>query len=160
VDYQKKADEAAWEWAADKASAAYCCKNNQGNYRVEMSINPDFLGEVSLYFSEGEKEVHVQPAHAGTVFAVKGTVLYYAEFHRMTSGCALVAYDLVAKKRLWKTDLEGLGPISHSKYFNAVTLDLDEDALCVRGKESAGNYIEYVDRKTGKTVGHKVFPRK
>ena len=27
----------------------------------------------------------------------------------------------------------------------------------VRGFESAGKYVEYVDMKTGKTLGHRVF---
>jgi hypothetical protein len=70
-----------------------------------------------------------------------------------------VAWDLKAKKQLWKTNLKGLGGIIHFQYHNAVNLDLDGQAVRVRGKESAGRYIEYVDRKTGKTVGHKVYPK-
>jgi hypothetical protein len=41
-----------------------------------------------------------------------------------------------------------------------VNLDLEKQAVCVRGNESAGRYIEYVDLRTGKTVGHKVYPKK
>jgi hypothetical protein len=36
---------------------------------------------------------------------------------------------------------------------------LSPRVILVRGNESAGKYIEYVDAKTGKTVGHKVFEK-
>ena len=39
-------------------------------------------------------------------------------------------------------------------------LDLDGDAVRVFSQESAGKYVEYVDLKDGKTVGHKVFTDK
>ena len=54
--------------------------------------------------------------------------------------------------------LKGIGPVTHSKYSNEVWLGvLDADTLIVHGNESFGKYVEIVDRKTGKTVGHKVF---
>jgi hypothetical protein len=65
----------------------------------------------------------------------------------------------VAAGELWKTRLKGLGPIAHKDYRNDVNLGLEKYAVCVRGKEAFGNYIEFVDRKTGKTVGHKVYPK-
>jgi hypothetical protein len=94
------------------------------------------------------------------MFVVEGKVLYYADYMASRTGCELIAYDLAKKEQLWKMALKGLGPIPHFKYHNAVTLGPAGDALLVHGHESAGNYIEYVDRKTGKTVGHKAFPNK
>jgi hypothetical protein len=64
---------------------------------------------------------------------------------------------LQEKKQLWKVRLKGVKVGAHSRYSNAVTLDLDGDTLCVHGKESAGNYIEYVSCKSGKTLGNRVF---
>jgi hypothetical protein len=61
---------------------------------------------------------------------------------------------------LWKHGLRGLGGIGHSKYSNAVHVANDGKVIKVYGKESAGNYLEYVDAKTGKTVGHKIFEKK
>jgi hypothetical protein len=157
VDYQKKADGVAWEWDAAKAGAAYSLRQHDGPYRVEVLPKPGPRGEVVIRFVEDGRQVYALEAHTATVFVVKGPVLYHADFHPRATGCALVAYDLRQGKQLWRTTLHGMGQIAHSKYYNAVTLDLDGDALCVRGKESAGNYVEYVHRKTGRTVGHKVF---
>jgi len=59
----------------------------------------------------------------------------------------VVAIDRSTGKTLWKTDLKGLGPIAHSKYRNAVRLEvLDGDAIQVFGKESSGRYVEIVSR--------------
>jgi hypothetical protein len=38
-------------------------------------------------------------------------------------------------------------------------LDLMDDAVHVLGNEAAGKYIEYLDVKTGKTVGHKIVEK-
>ena len=50
----------------------------------------------------------------------RGGVLYRAEFHPHASGCAVAAYDLKVRRQLWRSELRGLGPVDHSKYFNAV----------------------------------------
>ena len=84
---------------------------------------------------------------------------YRAEFHPHASGCAVVAYDLKARRQIWRSELKGLGPVDHSKYFNAVRVEpLSDEVLAIYGKESAGRYVEIVSLKTGRTVGHKVFP--
>jgi hypothetical protein len=106
---------------------------------------------------KGGAAVHSFEGHTGTVFAVRDDFLYYADFSRASTGCRVVAYDLRARKQLWKARLKGLGPIAHKDYRNAVSLDLDKYAVCVRGNECLGRYIEYVDLRTGKTVGHKVY---
>jgi len=38
-------------------------------------------------------------------------------------------------------------------------LDVDEVAVRIVGMESSGRYVEYVDRETGRSVGHKSFPK-
>jgi hypothetical protein len=91
---------------------------------------------------------------------VRGKVLYYADYNPYTTSCAVVAYDLENRKQLWNTSLQGLGPIEHTVYHNAVQIGFDGGALCVYGQESAGKYVEYVDLKEGKTVGHKIFTDK
>jgi hypothetical protein len=158
-DYQKKADEAPWVWSDERATAADSAKRLTGDYRAEVKPTDAFRHADIRVLKDGVV-AHTLGGHTRTVFAVRDDVLYYADFRPITSGCAVVAYDLKAKKQLWKARLKGLGPIAHSRYSNAVNLDLEKQAVCVRGNESAGRYIEYVDLRTGKTVGHKVYPRK
>ncbi len=115
----------------------------------------------SISSSADGKDIFTLTGHQGTVFvATRNGTLYSADYSRSSNGCGLVAYDLTARKQLWKSNLKGLGQIPHTRYSNAVRLDLLPDGtLRVFGRESAGDYVEFVDGKTGKTVGHKIFPR-
>jgi hypothetical protein len=155
-DYQKKADEAPWEWSDDRATAADCAKRLQGDYTAEVEARDKFGGVVIRIVKDG-RVVHFFEGHQRTVFAVRHDVLYHAVFGRASTGCAVVACDLRTGKQLWKARLKGLGPIAHKDYRNAVNLDLEKYAVCVRGHECLGRYIEYVDLRTSATVGHKVY---
>jgi hypothetical protein len=159
TDYAKKAAEAAWEWSDARATAADSARRCKGAYRAEVVRSKDRPWSATVRVTRDGKQVFAVEGHAGTVFAVRDSVLYYADFSAARSGCAVVAHDLKRGKQLWKVALKGLGPISHFRYHNAINLDVDQGAVRVYGKESAGRYVEFVDLKTGKTVGHKVFPR-
>jgi hypothetical protein len=157
-DYQKIADKEAWEWSKEKASAEYCKQAYKGDYEVDLlPSGGDGGGSLYIRFYFNDKEVHSILGHAGTVFGERKNVVYYADFTPYSNGCAVIAYDLKAKKQLWKTDLKGLGPIDHKKYRNEVILELKDDVIRVLGQESAGKYVEYVDLKSGKTVANRVF---
>ena len=158
-DYGKKAKEAPWEWSDERATAAGAAKHLPAAYRAEVEPRGTW-GDAVIHVVKDGNVVHYFDGHLRTVFAVRDDVLYYADYHPSSSGCAVVAYDLRKHKQLWKAQLQGLGGVDHSKYHNAVNLGLEKYAVCVRGKESYGNYIEYVDLRSGKTVGHKVYPRK
>jgi hypothetical protein len=158
--YQKLADEMAWEWPKERANLRYCVDHYKGTFEIGFEPpGPEGVDRESLVkFKDPEgKRFFSVLAHDGTVFVESKNVLYYTKFRPRRSGCTLIAYDLQASKELWKADLKGLGPISHSKYRNAVILDIKEGALRVLGNESSGKYVEFVDMKTGKTVGHRVF---
>jgi hypothetical protein len=156
-DYQKMADDAKWEWKDDRATAEHSAKNLPDGYKVEIK-KKDF-GQATISFTKDGKEVFSLDGHLGTVFILKDGILYYADYGPSQTGCTLIARDLAAGKQPWKTPLKGLGPIAHFQYRNAVSLELIDGALRVLGHESAGDYIEFVDTKEGKTVGHKVFKR-
>jgi hypothetical protein len=159
-DYQKLADDAKWDWKDDDASVYRSFDRAPADYHVELVKPQGRIGALRVRFSKDGKELLAFDANYATVFVVKGGVVYRADFHPSSSGCALAAFDLAAGKELWRTPLKGLGPIAHFQYHNQVTLALaGGDALRVLGNESAGRYVEYVDAKTGKTVGHKVFPK-
>ena len=158
-DYQKKADEAPWSWSEERATPEGAAKQLPARYAAEVERQGTW-GEATIRLLKDGNIVHHFAGHFRTVFAVRDDVLYYADFGPSSSGCAVVAYDLRKQKRLWRAPLKGLGGVDHSKYRNAVNLSLEKYAVCVRGQESAGNYIEFVDLKSGKTVGHKVYPRK
>ena len=161
-DYQKIADKEEWKWEKEQASVFFSQKQYKGGCEVELQ-KPGLEGGIAnttIRFKDGDKEVLSMIGHDGTVFVERKNDLYYADFSQYSSGCSMIAYDLKAKKRHWKADLKGLGPIDHTKYHNAVILEFKDDALHILGMESAGKYVEYVELKSGKTLGHKVFTNK
>jgi hypothetical protein len=159
-DYQKIADKEEWSWVPERASARDSAKNFKGDFQVEV-VEKDVSGFKSLNvkFVKGDDLVFTIEGHKETVFAGRDNIIYYADFSQAASGCSVIAYDLKAKKQLWKTTLKGLGPIAHTRYRNQVTLDIKDDAVHVLGNEAAGKYVEYLDLKNGKTAGHKVFEK-
>jgi hypothetical protein len=159
-DYQKIADKEEWKWTPERARARDSAKNFKGDFQAEaVEKNAEGFKSTIVKFLKGDDVVFTVEGHEGTVFAGKDNVVYYAEYSLIASGCSVIAYDLKAKKQLWKTSLKGLGPIKHTRYTNQVILDIKDDAVHVLGKEAAGTYVEYLDLKSGKTVGHRIFEK-
>jgi hypothetical protein len=158
--YQKLAKEAVW-LAPGNGELKRCLARHKGAYEVDGLYDPSHWSTIVHVSDADGKKVYFWTGHRGTAFLIRGNVLYYADFGSHSSGCSVVAFDLKARKRLWRSELKGLGPIDHSKYFNAVRMEpVDAQVLAVYGKESAGRYVEFVALKTGKTVGHKKFPER
>jgi outer membrane protein assembly factor BamB len=94
-----------------------------------------------------------------TLLWIVGNVLYYPQFHPSSNGAALVAVDLTTGKELWKTQLQGIGPVRHFAYRNLINMEISKETVMIFGNESFGRYVEIVQLSTGKTVGHKEFPK-
>jgi hypothetical protein len=150
------AAEKAWHWSDAAASLFDSLQRYEGPYQVEAVRA---ARGYTIRVSDGDAVLLSWTGHDRTVFRQQGDVLYYADFEVMASGCTLVAFDLKARRQLWRTPLQGLGPIEHSKYHNAVNLDVADGAVTVSGKESAGRYVERVDARSGRTVRNQVLPR-
>jgi hypothetical protein len=159
-DYQKIADREEWKWVPERASARDSAKNFKGDFQAEVDEkDTDGRKSATVKFAKGDDVVFTIDGHAETVFVGRDNIVYYADFSQISTGCSVIAYDLKVKKQLWKTGLKGLGPLAHTRYWNQVTLDIKDDAVQVFGKEAFGKYVEYLDLKSGKTVGHKVFEK-
>jgi hypothetical protein len=159
ADYQKVADSTEWQFG-ELSSLEDRLKTELKGYTATV-IAVDGRS-TTVRITDGEKnELLKWQTHPSAPFVQRAGVIYYTEFRPSSSGCRVVAFDLTAKKLLWNTNLKALPPISHSIYSNEVRLEvLDGDTLRVLGNESAGKYVEIVNRTTGKTVGHKVFDEK
>jgi hypothetical protein len=157
--YQKVADALAWKEPADQPPRSI--SSELDNFQSALKLVQTATDRtIRVRIEPTGKEICSWVENGHGVVLVRNDVLYRADYHQMSTGCAIVAFDLKAGKPLWRTSLKGLGEIDHSKYFNRVWMDqVDERVLAVYGKESAGNYVELVDFKTGHTVGNKVFAR-
>ncbi len=139
IDYQKMAAEARWKWPNPLPNERTMCLFADGK-KVWPSERPPFGVTLS--------------------FVGSNCIEYKAFFGRGGTGCRVESYDLKAGKTLWQTQLKGLGGISHREYTNDVRLEpVNDEVFAVYGDEAFGRYIEIVDMKTGKTVGHKVFTK-
>jgi hypothetical protein len=137
-----------------------CVRLHLRDYRVEVIHPKDTWGrDLTLRVFDGGMLVGAWEVHPNTVFTRLGDVLYLADYHPIASGCAVVAYDLKARRPLWRTHLQGIGPVKHSKYRNRVRIETDGRMLIVRGDESSGRYVEVLDVKSGRTVEIHRFDR-
>ncbi len=84
--------------------------------------------------------------------------LFMLHHSQIASGCTLRALDPATGQVRWETQLQGLGPVAHSKYRNQVQMRVHGDRVIVYGWESQGAYIEVVDASTGQTIEHRLVP--
>lgn len=161
-NYQTAADAANFSWSEKEASVLYSFSAYDGNDEVHLIRIPskqEWPLDYTIRFLQDNKAVLSIKGHRYTVFKVVKDLVYYAEFSFVANGCTVVAYDLKQQKQLWRTQLQGIGPVAHSEYFNTVTLDADRYTVSIHGREVGGDYLEYLDAESGKTVGHKIFRR-
>lgn len=152
-DYQKVAVETPWRFPKGDHLPS-CLDRHSSDYQIAEWKEG---GETTISITQGDKELFSYLSHSEPSYIEDGGTFYYALYNYGTSGCTLLAYDLRAGKQLWERRLKGLRPITHEKYRNQVWIEpLDEATVIVFGNEAYGQYVEIVDRKTGKTVGHKV----
>ena len=109
--------------------------------------------------SGGRELWHSDEAHAFVEDAAlvldRGT-LYSARISNISSGCTLHAWGARTGTPRWTVHLEGLGPIAHSEYLNAVELRVIGGRPVVFGWESAGRYVEARDPTTGAAAFHAI----
>jgi outer membrane protein assembly factor BamB len=159
VDYQKVADKTEWRWKDDEATPWHSFGKAPIEYDLRLEQTSKKLYTVTITFGKDGKTLYSVEGHRNSVFRVLGNVLYYPQFHPSASGATLVAVDLTTGKEIWKTHLEGIGAVRHFKYSNLINMEISNETVTVFGNESFGRYVEIVQLSTGKTVGHKVFPK-
>jgi hypothetical protein len=159
VRFQKLADGLAWKDPEKQPVPSF--EDQLPDYHgLAISSATDGHRRTTVEVAAGDAVRYSWEERDGFVFIGRKDVLYRADYSSNSSGCSVVAFDLKAGKELWKAELKGLGPIRHWKYCNRVLMErVDDTVFAVYGQESAGRYVELVEFKTGRTVGHKVFPR-
>lgn len=94
----------------------------------------------------------------GAAMVTLGDRLYIAEHGRISSGANLSSFELASGAKVWTLPVQGLGPISHSKYANRVEVAVIHNAIVVFGNESSGRYIE-VFAPDGRMLSTRLVPR-
>jgi hypothetical protein len=158
TDHQATVDKLPWRFSKEKASIEDALFCYQGDDEIELVRKPGLNAGMFLRFTAEGKQPYTLPINTKSVFRqYRGQHVLYAAIYSPTSqGCELVAFDRKQHKELWRTRLRGLPPVNHSYYSNLVNLDLQGELAIVYGNEEYGQYIEAVEVKSGKTVGHKI----
>ena len=160
-DFQGPAADAEWNLSDTVKDFDTSVANKTGPYSISLAKKPKafFLQSEMLVSLSPAKEICKLDTEAGsyTPFVIENNTIYYADYCPISTGCRLIAYDLKENRHLWVSYLMGIGGTGHSRYSNNVCLKKKGDDIVVYGDESHGKYIEFVDMKTGATVGHRAF---
>jgi hypothetical protein len=152
IDYNKLAGEA--KGPARLGEAILLLNKDAGGYKLQI-LPSGGAREWGFTLWKGKQALYSWASDSPLGF-VRDGVVYHPVYHKGINGCDVVAFDLKAGKQRWRTELKGIGRFPHRLYRNEVTFaPFDERTLIVFGKESRGSYVEIVDLKTGKTVGHR-----
>jgi len=148
-------DNQHWDWSLVHANPLHGLLQQTGDkYDVTLSGDHRKPGEVTIVIARDQATVYQWMGHAHSVFQIVGDRLYYADYSIQGTGGAIVAVDLTTGKIVWREQLQALGPIEHSKYFNRMNLQADAYSVRVTGNESAGRYIEVKETAAGHTVAN------
>jgi hypothetical protein len=160
-EYQPKADATPWTWPGRPPGLQDCIDRHLRDYDVEVRKDPSAWDPLSIVIrTKGDgREVYAWQGHKETVFTRWQDTLFVAHHGPFVTGCSVLALDLKTGERLWKAPLRGVRVTHHSKYRNQVTIETDGKVVTVRGMESYGRYLEFIDCDTGRTVGHKRYDR-
>ncbi|MGC4006479.1 MAG: hypothetical protein QM811_26490 [Pirellulales bacterium] len=144
-----------WNWSAAR-SDVFDCMRREGEGLI---IEPQPIHKADRGYSifAGRSGGLLFTTHFSTdsiVFARKGGVLYVAEYRCCSFGGCVTAVDIATERTMWRRPLQALGMIAHSKYLNDINIDVVEDRVEIHGQESAGRYIEILDRHTGRRLTH------
>lgn len=163
--WQKKLESEKFNFTGSKAGLEYSKSEYRGDRKITVTNGPIWAWSCGLKL-ERDGKIILDCADA-SAFRVVDNVLYLANAGSRTCGCKVVAYDLTTGKMIWETGLRAAeGPEFHSAYANQVTMDLShlkeldkegDGAIVVTGHESYGDYVDILDRRTGKFLAHKLY---
>jgi hypothetical protein len=159
--FEKLANQEEWKWDDEAASLFYCVSKELNDYHVILDCPKNRMGladAISMrVLDDSGKHIFTLKGHQRTVFARSGDLLFVAVFPQLAASCVVKAYDFKKNKMLWESDIEPRILEWPSIYSNKVNIsvvnDLNGEALRICGKEPFYRYIEYLDIKTGTTLG-------
>jgi hypothetical protein len=163
-DFRKVAKEAQWSWSDRNATLLGCIDQKQSyDYDVTVSFTSTNRHRPTITIERDEKPIYSWTGDEYSVFHIQSNTLYYASFWQNAGpSTSVVAVDLTTGNQIWSQATRGLNvmrPTSVYRIRVMLYVHVKSGVVAIWGKESDGRYYELKDIRTGKTVGHKVFPR-
>lgn len=135
--------------------------------KIHVIFDPKDKWWIEFKFVRDGQEILSLRGHDQSAFVSFEDSLYFAKYSPNAMGCRILAYNLTSGKKLWETELHHEKPHGHSGYANYVTMRLsypreiegEEDgaAIVITGMESYCDYVEVLDRQTGKSLAIKNY---
>jgi outer membrane protein assembly factor BamB len=129
-----------------------------------MIADPSKRGTIIFWFVPPDKKGVTVEGNPWSVFRADTHTLFFAHYSPVDCGCVVAAYDLDTGNEIWRTPLEGGGKVPpHSAYRNRVTMyywhteGKEDEQIYITGHESNGDYVERLDRKTGRQLAPRAY---
>ena len=152
-------NEPEWRWSEEATSIIHYFSATPADYKISI-IRPKSTGVFNLKveISDGQETLTQFDSHleGAFLFDHEKDWVIYSQHSPIATGCTLVAFDLKAKRQVWKTNLKGIGAVAHSKWRNRINLKLEKDLVTVFGDEGR-RYIESVSLESGKSTYHRMI---
>jgi len=165
--YQEFVKTQKFDWNDAHTTVLHSLATLPEGYSATIHYSP--LGDtLTISLIKDQTVLHTFKAHIYTAFRVventnrKG-ILYLTDYITAAAGCKLSAINLTNGNMLWQRHLNGLEPRTHYVYKNRVVMDTvraNRLTLVIKGRETFGDYIEYVFADTGETIANKRFVKK
>jgi hypothetical protein len=120
--------------------AGFISEEGKNNYNINLKSGK----EISFTLQYGESYFET---------LLHGNLLFFSNYHPIASGATLYCYDLIEEKLVWTGDVKQ-PMVSHSEYYNKVTLSMYMDKIIMEGNEASCNYLQIFDAKTGKRLAY------
>lgn len=145
--------EEEWKWSDERASILHYFMNASKEYPIQLMRKSNARWNDVKVRIGGEEDLLLEfQTHREGAFVFSGSIVIYAHFSMVANGCELRAYDLTKEEEIWRTRLEGIGEVPHSKYRNRINLEVWNEKVITYGNESGGKYIEVRHVKTGRLI--------
>jgi hypothetical protein len=167
--WQKVLERESFHFSESEGNLMFALSQFGGKCQIHMIYDPSDRSQITFKFIKDGTELFEIVGHPHSVFRTEKNILYFAHFSPWGQGCTVSAHDLDSGKKLWETKLDALPLAGHSAYSNEVTMGLssltgteqkDEGIVSITGRESYGDYVEVLDRETGRVLAHRVYARR
>ncbi len=135
--------------------ACFDSRTVKTNCKFRVIVQPKAKRRWSLQFYDNNGVLLDLRAHAYTLPLAWGNSLVYPHYCQDESGCRVACYDLTSGRELWQIVFPAVQDSSSAPYVNRIRIErVSDQAIQVRGWETAQEYIAIVDVQSGEQLAY------
>ena len=102
-----------FSFSDEEANCLYSLSQYSGDCDIHIIYEVKKSAGLTFVFVRDGKQILALRGHSKSAFFSERNRLFFAHFGPDLTGCTVAAYDLSDGKTLWRTELKGIGPVSH-----------------------------------------------